>query len=212
MKQQLRNRARQRIVEKRVLRGAGEVVTDINKALAKYPDLNERQKDFAFRYAIEQRTQKQWSNYYNVSRPTIINWLQNPRIRSLIQEIQYDSRKYVLGMQSMLIKESLDQYLRIFRKQETDDNIESKRKAADKVLEFFMFQERKAPPGVAHGAPITNVYLNSGSNEQQEKNVTPEDVMKKLEEMQGLTDIMTQVRKSRGEYEEADNRSDRSEG
>jgi hypothetical protein len=148
-----------RVQVKKSLRGASSVVMDINQAIAKYPDLSTRERDFAFRYALEHRTYPGWANYYGCAVVTIQRMMSNPRVRNLISEIQFDMRKYMVGMQLFLMRESMEQYLRILRAPENLPNVlEVKRKVADKIVDWFGRGDRPKEPTT----PGVNVNFNFG--------------------------------------------------
>lgn len=170
MKETTKKRIRQKIREKSSVTTAGELVTSINQEIEKYPELTPRQKDFAFRYSMEQRTYQQWANFYGVTYATIQRMMDNPRVRQLIADIQFDIRKFRAGMAVFLQRESLEQMLRIFRKQETDDNLETKRKAAHDVLEFFSQGE-----GKKKGEGGMNIAIFNTGPGEAERNVTPSE-------------------------------------
>lgn len=170
MKETTKRRIRQKIREKSSVVAAGELVQSINQEIERYPELTPRQKDFAFRYAMEQRTYQQWANFYGVTYATIQRMMDNPRVRKLIADIQFDVRKFRAGMAVFLQRESLEQMLRIFRKPETDDNLETKRKAAHDVLEFFSQDEGGSKGKGKSGMNIA--IFNTGPGDT-ERNVTP---------------------------------------
>jgi hypothetical protein len=129
-----RNAMRARIIERKSVQGSGIVMTEITKSIHDYPELNMMEKDLAFRSSIEKRSLYQWAQVYNCSYSKIYYMLQNPKVRALTEEIQFNIRKYAVGMQMLLVREAMLQYLKIFRSIETDDNMEAKRKAAKEML------------------------------------------------------------------------------
>jgi len=144
---EIRDAIRARIKEKKYLYGSGAVMNNINEAIKNYPELTPRERDFAFRSSIEHRSVYQWAAFYNVSYYAIYYMLHNPRVKQLIEEIQFNLRKYTVGMQVLLLREAMMQYLKIFRTPEFGDNIESKRKAAKEIMSNFGLMKESGEEG-----------------------------------------------------------------
>ncbi len=172
-----RANVRDRVVDKRLMTGASEAVTDINKTLEEYSDLSMRERDFAFRYAMEYRNYRQWANYYQCSFGVIQRMMSNSRVRQLMEEIQFDIRKYAVGMRLVLYRSAMQQYLDIFEAPNVPDSLEPKRKAAAEIMKWF---------GIGDGVKADtemNLSVFAGTEAQTEKAVGPEAEVKTMEEI-----------------------------
>jgi len=124
----------ERIKERRALEGASAIVLDIDQSIKNYPDLGPREKDFAFRYVMESKTYHQWAAFYNCHYGTIQRMMDNPRVKELMADIQFNFRKHIVGMQVFLVREAMLQYLRIFQAAEYPESLDAKRKTAKEIL------------------------------------------------------------------------------
>jgi hypothetical protein len=72
---------------------------DVNKMPDpdKLPILPERMREFAARYVIEYRPQREWAKIFNVSRTTIHKWLADPRVQQHIVCTRYEYRMYSMA-------------------------------------------------------------------------------------------------------------------
>lgn len=61
------------------------------------PFIPERQRDFAFRYAVEYKRIATWAKEYNVSPKTIEMWLRKPGVRQYIQLTKLEKRFYTMA-------------------------------------------------------------------------------------------------------------------
>ena len=113
-------------------------VQKIAASIESYHELSSLEKDFAYRLATEPpKKTAEWANFYKVTKNCITLMKKKPEVVSLINEIKYNLRVYTASKQVLLYKMALDQYDRIFSIAENDDNIESKRKAAHDIIEFW---------------------------------------------------------------------------
>ena len=205
----LRIEIENRITQKKGVFAAPEVLQNINKAIAKYPELDPRERDFAFRYSMEHRTQPGWANYYNCSVWVIRRMLENPRVQMLISEIQSDVRSYTLGMSMFLLREALDQYLRIFRyKEDNVDVLETKRKTADKIVEYFCQDKGKEKQSPTPLEANFNFTINSEDRKAQLKShatipaidvdsveINSDTVQAELDKLRQLEDLREQAKR-----------------
>ena len=197
--EEVRNAIRERIADKKQMDGAGAVMTDINKVIQRYPELTPRERDFAFRSSVENRTVYQWAALYNCSYAAIYYMLHNPRVKELVEEIQFNVRKYAVGMQMLLIREAMMQYLKIFRTPENGDTIEAKRKAAKEVLGSAGLIKDTGEEG---GSTQTlNVNLFGGRDEAMEQvsdgqsvNISVSDIEREFNELKELENIRSKVK------------------
>lgn len=188
-----RIQARERIAKKRLMFGGSEITKGINQTIEEYPDLSMREQDFAFRYALEYRTYVQWANYYHCSFGLIQKMMSDPRVRQLIEEIKYDVRKYALGMRLSLYRAAMEQYMDIFHALNIPDTLETKRKAASEIVNWF---------GLGEGVKAeveANVTIFSSQPSSGEKVVSPatkvtmETIQKEIEELEELEEMQIQV-------------------
>jgi hypothetical protein len=100
-------------------------VDDMPEDINDLPFIKERERDFAFRYATEYRTHKQWAEVYNVSLPTIQRWLNDPAIRTYIALCRYEQRMYNVAQMSIVQRNMFDAMNRILKVNLTNDNIAS---------------------------------------------------------------------------------------
>ena len=217
-KDRIRLIAKNRVKEKRNEgKEIDDILRDINLTIEKCPDLSLRERDFAFRYAIEYRTQSKWAEFYGCHLHTIENMMRNPKVRCLIADIQFDIRKYTIGMQTLLLREAMDQYLRIFRAPELTESLEAKRKSADKIMEWFGFGGGKEGEDDKKRVNV-NIFTAKEHRRSREENevvsdaevldVDIEDVEQELEDFRKLKDLKTQVEKyieTEGEEDAKDN-------
>jgi hypothetical protein len=191
---------RERIVQKRQINGSSAVMTDINDIIKKYPELNNRERDYAFRSSIETRSIEAWAKYYNISYSYMSYTINNPRVKALVEEIQFNIRKYTVGMQVFLLREAMSQYLRIFRTTESDDNLEAKRKAAKEVLSWFGMAND--PDGTDVKPLNVNIFRDNDSNRMRDVtesgdsvNISYDDLEKEMYELKQLEDMRSKVAK-----------------
>lgn len=159
LKKQLRERFRIRLRDRGLPASA---LADVNQSLVKFGELNARAKDFAFRYAVSPyQSYNQWANYYGVHFQTIQKYMNNPRVRDLIDEIRTDVRKYLIEMQNNLVREAMNQYAKIFKTPELDGPmLEAKRKAAKEVLAWSGIGTTLDEDGKTQ-SPVVSVNLNN---------------------------------------------------
>lgn len=213
-KEKVRLLAKERVKEKRnESKEVDLILKDINTAIEKCPDLSLRERDFAFRYAMEYRTYQGWAEFYGCHYGTIQKMMLNPKVRQLISEIRFDIRKYAIGMQTFLMREAMDQYLRIFRAPETVDTMEVKRKTADKIMEWQQGHRGKKDDDEDKGRVHVNIFTAKEHQAEREKaikekgavvvdaeiieeeNNTEEAKEEELDDLHKLEDLQTQVQK-----------------
>ena len=153
--------ARDRIEERKSHDNAFALTDTITERLNSAVNLGPRERDFCFRYVLEAKTVQGWAAYYGVSISTIKGWLGRYEIRHTIEDIQYDIRKYMVGMSVNLLREAFNQQLRIMKIPEYPDGpiLEVKRKTVMDVMAIAGVRESDAKEGKANQTNILN-FLN----------------------------------------------------
>lgn len=197
----VREAVRIRLTQKQKTEDTTAVMSAINTSLQSYPELTELEKDYAFRSCLENRTISQWADYYNVGYNTIQRMMNRPKVKLLKSEIQFDIRKFVVGMQLYLLRSAMNQYLKLFAIRETGENVETKRKAAKDVLSTFNLAVDPDSGGKGQSATV-NIFndtpkLNEQRNESDLVNVTEdvslEVIEKEMSELKQLSVIKNAV-------------------
>lgn len=197
MQDEVRAAIQSRILEQRQLMGSSNLLVNINNTIKKHAELSAREKDFAFRSSVESRTLYQWAAYYGVSYMTIWQMQNKDTVKKLKEEIQFDIRKYTVGMQIFLLREAMTQYLKIFRIHENTENIEAKRKAAKEVMSWFGMAEN---PDGGSGKPL-NVNIFNDKQGDNTRSINDDDTVslsvsqleKEMQELKMLEDLRNKV-------------------
>ena len=106
----------------------GKRVFDISElpTLADFPSLPERQRDFAFRYGTEYKTQEEWADIFGVSRPTIQRWISKPEVAQVVALTKFELRAYNYGFMIRLQRKmytKLDEFLDVKLTSTTMDSV-----------------------------------------------------------------------------------------
>jgi hypothetical protein len=185
-----------RVVEKKSLRGSSEVISHINASIEKYADLNSRSKDYAYRSSMEHRSLIEWAAYYNVAYVVMMRMAGNPRVQQLQREIQFNIQTYMVGMKVFLLRESMTQYLKIFRARETAESLEPKRKAAKDVMAWFGMVDD--PDGGSTKPLNVNIFNDSEqglmrSVPGESMAISAKELEKELKELRQIEDMRERV-------------------
>ena len=73
--------------------GKQEIVVD-----GELPILPEYLREFAFRYALENRSVTDWARMFHVAPPTVSNWLSRPNVLKYIMTLRYERRLQIVEM------------------------------------------------------------------------------------------------------------------
>jgi hypothetical protein len=161
-----------------------QTIRDMNQVVKReeFALLNSRAKNLAMHMALyPKQSYQQWANYFGVSFGTIQNYMLDPRMKALVEELTTNTMAFLLSVKTMAITEAIKQMLRIFDYVETADTIETKRKAAMDMLYVFGQLEghdkkSKNPPPVNINIE-GNATVSTGEEEfEEERDVTPENV------------------------------------
>lgn len=96
------------------------------------PYITERKRDFAFRYAMEYKSIREWSVEYKVTVQTIHRWLGDPGVRAYVAVTRYEKRMFTLARRIVLENRVYDRLMEFLKKPLTNDNAS----AMEKALEF----------------------------------------------------------------------------
>jgi len=127
------------VVRAPVAVGSGKFlsVEDVPNSVDDLPFIPERQRDFAFHYAIEYRRMSQWAKMYNVKVSTISAWLRNPGVQAYIGLIRYQRRVYNFAMSVSLERSAYKALNGVLNKKITSDTIGAVLSAAKFVYNFL---------------------------------------------------------------------------
>jgi len=106
--------------------------------------LTEREKDLAIRSSLEYRPYSEWAKYYQTSIRWVGDTLNKPAVKELVRELRRDVRSFMVSKSAALLQSAFTQYDEIFALETDAKTIESKRKAAADVLEFWKPQAQAA--------------------------------------------------------------------
>jgi hypothetical protein len=207
--------ARDRIEERKSHDNAFALTDTITERLNQAVNLGPRERDFCFRYVLESKTVQQWAAYYSTSVSTIKGWLGRYEIRRTIEDIQYDIRKYMVGMSVNLLREAFNQQLRIMKMPEFPDGpiLEVKRKTVMDIMAIAGVREDDAKEGKAKQTNILN-FLNVQNGEVKKESTdmnieaTEEDMRQIEADVEELNQLATLHKAARAKKDEVKKISD----
>lgn len=110
------------------------VLAKIEKTTNKFPELSERERDFAQRCALENRTPREWAQYYRITEQGLFRWLRKKEVQQIIREIKSDARRYHIAKALYLGEEALRVYQEVLRTPITNNNRSEILRAANEIL------------------------------------------------------------------------------
>jgi hypothetical protein len=196
-----------RINERKAHQNVFALTDQITERINSAVNLGPRERDFCFKYVMEPRTVQQWAVYYGTPTATIRNWLNRYEIRKTIEDIQYDIRKYMVGMSVYLLREAFNQQLRILKMPEFADGpiLEVKRKVVENIQAMAGVKREDVRDGKSTQTNILN-FMNVGGGEPKTDDdsdvqieATEEDVKQIEESIEELNQLskLHQAAKSR---------------
>lgn len=154
------------------------------------PYIPERKRDFAFRYAMEYKSVREWAAEYNVAVNTISSWLCDPKVKAYIAVTRYEKRMFTLARRIVLENRVYDRLMEFLNKPLTNDNASAMERALEFAYDILNNPQRVGgrTKGVFNqsigGVSGSGTYTGPNPYAQTERDVTPptEKQLKTLEE------------------------------
>ena len=183
----------------------GPVEAGINKfidvdnlpSLDELPFISERHRDFAYRYATEYKSRKEWAKEYNVNPVTIDKWLRTDGIRTYIALARFEKRFYTMARRVSLENMVWKRIKEFLSMKVTGDNAN----AMARILEFSwrILNEPEEFHDRSKGVFNQQIFMapsstgNPYAQTAQERDVTPtprqlEDLRKRIERVSMLNE------------------------
>lgn len=164
-------------------------VVEIPKEL---PNLPEYLREFAFRYATENRTNADWAHIFHISTLTVYKWISMPDVAGFIVKIKVERRALMAERLNTLEKKAFAKYDKILDLPVIPDGpiIEALRKTLYDIITLRQGGvSRKAGEGSLIGSiSVTQNQAQAQSTETDidVNNLTTEQIQKKLDELKTL--------------------------
>ena len=135
--------------------GNGNVVGDISEEITELPTLSHvHLQEFAFRYAMENRSLRYWAEQFGVSRKTAMNWIQRPDVNRYIIVLRRNHFLRVAAMRTRIDLAAMDELYEMIRWPTTDDNYAVKSKLLMTVLTFDPRTQNNLPQMISARRPM----------------------------------------------------------
>lgn len=145
------------------------------------PVLPEYLKDFAFRYALEYRSQADWARVFHVATATIGQWVRRPDVLKYVMTIRFERRLRLLEMTEQAENKALKKLNEILEQKVTSANVNALLQAIFKTLS--MVKEGKVPSEPSE--TNFNVTLNQTIDNRQ-IHANQEQIQAQLEELEAV--------------------------
>lgn len=162
--------------------GKQEVVVD-----GEMPVLPEYLRDFAFRYALENRSIADWGRAFHVATATISNWLRRADVLKYIMTIRYEKRLRMLEMTDQAENKALRKLNEILDQDVTTANIQPLLTAIFKTLS--MVKEGRVPSDPSETS--FNLTLNNYSDNRQITVEQQKQLQEQIEELDAVEQMLT---------------------
>lgn len=173
-------------------RSANELSTVIDtgkKAIVvdgELPVLPEYLREFAFRYALENRSIADWARLFHVATATISNWLRRPDVLKYVMTLRYERRLQIVEMTTQAEGKALKKLNEILEQDVSPANVQALLTAIFKTLS--MVKEGRVPSETNESS--FNFTLNTFSDNRQ-INVAQEQLEAQFQELDAVERMLT---------------------
>lgn len=150
------------------------------------PELPERHRDFAFRWATECRTDRAWAQVFHVSMSTICNWKRIPKIRTYRTLVRKKWETALFERMKLLEDKAYRKLDEILSTPVTDSNMESIRKTICDVLNI----KKGDLPRSTEGNKTTLILNQQNNIEQDQTVISLSNIKERTAELELLEDVM----------------------
>lgn len=167
-------------------------LTETTRIDGKLPALPEYLRDFAFRYALENRAQVDWAKAFHVSPATIAQWIRRPDVLKYVITLRYERRLRHLEMSEQAETKALRKLNEILDQKVVPGNMSTLLTAIFKTLQLTR-EGSVAPDG---GDTNLNVTLNQFADNRQ-IHVSEEALEERLQELEAVERVLAKPRSPR---------------